>query len=448
VGVLILSGFGALLFLEYNLFAHANTVARWVQVDCGLLAMLMPAATVVGLLIPDVKPAKGAAAAICQNVLILASVSSFLWVDGWASAALILVAQVCVILDLRLLFGFVASRTFKWKPSTVVALGLTLSLLLAFLLLLMYTFSFAYAYTLNVFRGTEPVPFFIATIILGLTSIFAAWKRARLETVSFDANWVKESLAVLPVVVAVVAFALQPAISPEPTEHGSVSVMTYNIHQAFGLDNKLDLQEIVDTVRRVDPDIMGLQEADAGRVPSLSVDQVLWLSRKLNMYSAYGPSWGSTYGVAVLSKYPIVEHHRYLLTSEEQQRACLETRIDVQGQNLSFFSVHLGLNVEERERQLDELLAYTVQAPAPQVLVGDFNANPDSHEVERVLDQFEDAFALGGTGSGYTSPADVPQETIDYVFVSPDIHVVSAQVTPSLASDHLPIVAYVEMGSS
>ena len=447
MGVLILTGFGALLFLEYNLFAHANTVARWVQVDYDLLAILIAAATVVGLLIPDVKAEKGQAAAIAQNLLLLASVAAFLWVDGWASAILVLVAQVCVILDLRLLFDYVASRTFRWKTSTVVAVGLTLSLLLAFLLVLMYTFSFAYAYTLDLFRGTEPMPFFIAAIILALTSISAAWKTGRLETVSFDANWVMESLAVLAVFLAVVAFALQPAISPMPAEHGPVTVMTYNIHQAFGIDNKLDLQEIVDTIRRADPDIIGLQEADAGRVPSLSVDQVLWLSRKLNMYSAYGPSWGSTYGVAVLSKYPIVEHQRYLLTSEEQQRACLETRIDVQGRNLSFFAVHLGLNVEERERQLHELLAYTAEAPAPRVLVGDFNANPDSHEIGRVLGQFENGFALGGTGSGYTSPAEAPQETIDYVFVSPDIHIVSAKVMPSLASDHLPVVADLEIES-
>lgn len=447
MGVLILTGFGALLFLEYNLFAHANTVARWVQVDYDLLAVLIAAATVVGLLIPDVKVEKGQAAAIAQNLLLLASVAAFLWVDGWASAILVVVAQVCIILDLRLLFDYVASRTFRWKTSTVVALGLTLSLLVAFVLLLMYTFSFAYAYTLDLFRGTEPMPFVLAAIILGLTSISAARKKGRLETVSFDATLVMVSLAVLAVFLAVVAFALQPAISPKPAEHGPVTVMTYNIHQAFGIDNKLDLQEIVDTIRRADPDIIGLQEADAGRVPSLSVDQVLWLSRRLNMYSAYGPSWGHTYGVAVLSKYPIVEHQRYLLTSEEQQRACLETRIDVQGQYLTFFAVHLGLNVEERERQLGELLACTAEAPVPRVLVGDFNANPDSHEIGRVLGQFENGFALGGAGSGYTSPAEAPQETIDYVFVSPDIHVVSAQVMPSLASDHLPVVADLEIES-
>jgi endonuclease/exonuclease/phosphatase family metal-dependent hydrolase len=211
------------------------------------------------------------------------------------------------------------------------------------------------------------------------------------------------------------------------------------------MDNKLDMEEIAATIRQGDPDIIGLQEADAGRVPSLSVQEVLWLSRRLNMYSAYGPSWADTYGVAVLSKYPIVAQKRYLLTSAEQQRSCLETTLDLGQQTMTFFSVHLGLNPQERERQLDELLVYTGHAPAPKVLVGDFNANPGSHEIDRVLEQLDWAFGVAGTGAGYTSPADAPQETIDYVFVSPDMEVISAEVLSSLASDHLPVLAVVQL---
>jgi endonuclease/exonuclease/phosphatase family metal-dependent hydrolase len=79
--------------------------------------------------------------------------------------------------------------------------------------------------------------------------------------------------------------------------------------------------------------------------------------------------------------------------------------------------------------------------------VGDFNAHPDSHEIGRVLEQFEDSFALAGTGTGYTSPADAPQETIDYIFVSTDIAVVSTEVIPSLASDHLPVAARVQLST-
>jgi endonuclease/exonuclease/phosphatase family metal-dependent hydrolase len=445
-GVLLLSSFGALLFLEYNLFLHASTLSRWLSVDYDLMAILLPSATVIGLLLPRSKRLHSLSAAVIQNVVILAAVAGFLWSDGWASALLVLAAQVCVILDLRLLFQFVATHRFAGETSTIVALGFSASMVVAFVLTLMLTLTFAYAYTLDLFRGLEPVPFFAAALFLGVAACASSYTRRMTDVARPEVPWMKQWLAALPVVLALAGTVVQPIIDPQPSEAGPLVVMSYNLHQSFGMDNKLDLEEVLSTIRQADADVIGLQEADAGRVPSMSVDQVLWLSRKLNMYSAYGPSWGSTYGVAVLSRYPVVSHERHLLTSEKQQRACLETRIDVGGRTLTFFSVHLGLNQEERERQLDEVLAYTAQAPSPKVLVGDFNAHPDSHEISRVLEQFDHAFAVAGTGNGYTSPPDAPEETIDYIFASPDIQVLSAEVLTSLASDHLPTVAEIDLG--
>jgi endonuclease/exonuclease/phosphatase family metal-dependent hydrolase len=393
-GISLLGSFGALLFLEYNLFLHASTVSRWVQVDYDLMSILLPSATVIGLLIPRLKGLHSWPAVVIQNVVLLASVAAFLWSDGWASALLVLSAQVCVMLDLRLLFQLVASHRFGWETSTIVALGFSVSMVVAFVFTLMLTLTFAYAYTLDIFRGLEPVPFFAAALYLGIAACASAYRRRMGDASRPEVPWMKQSLAALPVFLALVGTVAQPIIDPQPAEGGSLIVMSYNLHQSFGMDNKLDLQEVLNTIRQAEADVIGFQEADAGRVPSMSVDQVLWLSRKLNVYSVYGPSWGSTYGVAVLSRYPIVSHERHLLTSEKQQRACLETTIDVGGQTLTFFSVHLGLNAEERERQLDEVLAYTAQAPSPKVLVGDFNAHPDSHEISRVLEQFDHAFAV------------------------------------------------------
>jgi endonuclease/exonuclease/phosphatase family metal-dependent hydrolase len=440
-GVIILSGFGPLLFLEYNLFMHASTVSRWMRVDYDPMAILIPGATAVGLLLPRSEVLESRLAVVMQNVLILFSVAAFLWYDGLVSAVLILVGQVCVVLNLRLLFRFASTHVFRWRTSTVAGVALALGFLTMFILTFVLTLSFAYAYTADLFRGTEPTSFLIAGLFLGATASGAAWTLRPVEPRPHERSRIAQSVAALPVLLALAGLGLQPSIDPQPAELNSLTLMTYNVHQSFGMDNKLDVMEIASTIETASPEVVGLQEADAGRVPSLSVDQVLLLSRELNMHSAYGPSWADTYGVAVLSKHPIVQERRYLLSSAEQQRACLEATIDLGDQTLTFFSVHLGLNSEERERQLDEVLRYTADAPAPKVLVGDFNANPDSYEIGRVLEQFDDAFAVAGTGTGYTSPADAPEETIDYVFVSPDISVLSAEVVPSLASDHLPVVA-------
>jgi endonuclease/exonuclease/phosphatase family metal-dependent hydrolase len=399
------------------------------------------------LLMPRFKGLQSLPAVVIQNATILLAVASFLWSDGWISGVLILAAQTCVVLDLRLLFHLVSSHSFERRPSTVVGIALSLSLLTAFLLTFLVTLSFAYAYTLDVFRGTEPLAFFVAALALAATAVLAAFRMWIPNALQAEVPWVKQSVAALPVVLAIAGFALQPIVNPRPMDPGSLTIMTYNVHQGFGTDQKPDLKQIADTIRRADPDIIGLQEADAGRVPSLSVDEVLWLSRRLNMHSAYGPSWGSTYGVAILSKYPIAEQRKYLLSSSDQQRACLEAKITVGGESLTFFSVHLGLNAPERERQLDELLTYTADATSPKILVGDFNAHPNSHEIGRVLEQLDNSFAQAGTGSGYTSPAENPAETIDYIFVSSDIEVVSTEVISSLASDHLPVATRIQLPS-
>jgi len=444
-GSLLLAAIGPLLFLEYNLFMHASTVSRWINVDYDLMSVLIPAVTTVGLLVPHVRALQKLPVAVLQSLLVLLAVVAFLWLDGWLSAVLILVGQICVVLDLRLLFRFAAPRAYRWNTSTVAGVALTLGLAVAFLLTFALTLSFAYAYTADVFRGTEPVSFLVAAMALGTAVSVAASRDWRALVTGPKVSWARLSVAAPAILVSLLAVVLQPTVEPQTGGPRSLTVMTYNMHQGFGMDNKLDLEEIAATIRLGDPDIIGLQEADAGRVPSLSVDEVLWLSRRLNMYSSYGPSWGNTYGVAVLSKYPIISQERHLLASALQQRSCLETTIDLGERRITFFSVHLGLETQERQRQLDELLALTADAPAPKTLVGDFNANPDSDEIARVLSQFESAYALAGRDSGYTSPADSPRETIDYVFVSPDIQVDSAEVIPSLASDHLPVVARVQL---
>ena len=49
--------------------------------------------------------------------------------------------------------------------------------------------------------------------------------------------------------------------------------------------------------------------------------------------------------------------------------------------------------------------------------------------------------ARGRRGDGFTIPAEAPDRRIDYVLVTPEIDVRSAEVRPTLASDHLPVTA-------
>ena len=92
----------------------------------------------------------------------------------------------------------------------------------------------------------------------------------------------------------------------------TITVMTYNIHQGYGMDGLLDPWEILNSIREVNPDILVLQESETNRLTSMNVDILNWLAYKLEMYVYSGPSTGEQiYGLALLSKYEINESSLY-----------------------------------------------------------------------------------------------------------------------------------------
>jgi endonuclease/exonuclease/phosphatase family metal-dependent hydrolase len=86
--------------------------------------------------------------------------------------------------------------------------------------------------------------------------------------------------------------------------------------------------------------------------------------------------------------------------------------------------------------------------PRPVALLGDFNAAPTAAEIQLVTRDLADAWALAGSGDGFTFDARTPRVRIDYVLVSSCVHVRSAVTVPTSASDHLPVVVDVVVASA
>ena len=59
--------------------------------------------------------------------------------------------------------------------------------------------------------------------------------------------------------------------------------MTYNIRHGRGVDDKVDLGRIADVLAEAEPDVITLQEVDAGRLRSGAVDQADVLATRLGM---------------------------------------------------------------------------------------------------------------------------------------------------------------------
>ncbi len=78
------------------------------------------------------------------------------------------------------------------------------------------------------------------------------------------------------------------------------------------------------------------------------------------------------------------------------------------------------------------------------ILLGDLNAEPNKPELQAIYQAgWVDALRAGGKDDAFTfwDPTPTPGRRIDYIFVTPDLQVVSTNVLSTRASDHLPVIA-------
>jgi endonuclease/exonuclease/phosphatase family metal-dependent hydrolase len=205
----------------------------------------------------------------------------------------------------------------------------------------------------------------------------------------------------------------------------TLRIMTYNIHVGVGMDKKLDLKRIADVINRENPDLVGLQEVDRGVKRTEEKDEIAELAKLTRMDFSFAPNLdyqGGQYGVAILSRHLIqkADHQKYENKRETERRGMLRVEVEIDGKKLNFVTTHLDYQFEDGRL----------------------------FETEQLLTRFEDAWiGSKAKGEGLTFPANQPVKRIDYIFTraTDRIRVKKAWVIDSLASDHLPLMAEVEI---
>lgn len=267
---------------------------------------------------------------------------------------------------------------------------------------------------------------------------------------------------------------------PAPEKSISLKLMSYNIRVGKGGgpwnddSSKADLEPVAKVIESHQPDIVGLQEVDRNRKRTGKKDQPGELSSRLGMHSAFQPSFSISvpggddeeYGNALLSRFPINSSERFLLFKPDysktnpkypnyysEQRSVLYSTVSVEGTTVHVFATHLGLTADQREQQVDQILEMMAKHEGPKVLFGDFNAEPSETAMQRLASKYTDVFkAVGASDEDRKSfPAGLnPKGAIDYIFVSSEFEVLSAEVIrdASLASDHNPVIATVRLKKS
>ena len=153
---------------------------------------------------------------------------------------------------------------------------------------------------------------------------------------------------------------------------------SYNIYHG-GLAG-YDMSKIAKNITDNNIDIIGIQEVDQKTSRNGGIDTLEELSR-ITGYKHYSffktmSFRGGEYGIAVLSRYPIVESELIPLESgKSEPRAVGRTKILVNEREISFFVTHLTFDSENIRRGQLSQLSDLLQANEGFVLSGDFNTS-------------------------------------------------------------------------
>ena len=194
-----------------------------------------------------------------------------------------------------------------------------------------------------------------------------------------------------------------------------------------------------------------------------------------HVYEAYTATVGKTqhYGIAIYSKYPMVNTGQIRFQGEKNNNMCIYTDVVVYDDTIRIYNVHAAsirftdthyavvkeLNSQKekakieisdfvgiakrmanayrrRAQQVEKIKAHALQSPYPVVICGDFNDTPVSYSYATISDGLKDAFKVSGSGIGSTYIGAFPSFRIDYIFHSPEYKSGNYTTHSEEVSDH------------
>ena len=233
-------------------------------------------------------------------------------------------------------------------------------------------------------------------------------------------------------------------------------VMSYNIHHANppSKEGFIDLEAIIKTIKAEDPDLVALQEIDANTQRSGKGNQAQQIGDALGMHVFFGKAINfenGAYGVAILSKFPIIDSKIYKLPTQAkthgEPRILATTTVELpDGRKICFGSTHLDAQKADTNRllQIKKIVEIAKKEQLPFIVAGDFNAVPNT-PVINILDK-----SLNRTcdNCAPTIPANSPKKAIDFIAFKPDTNILVMDhrvIDQAYASDHLPVSALLDL---
>ena len=227
-----------------------------------------------------------------------------------------------------------------------------------------------------------------------------------------------------------------------------MKIMTFNTqHCENFLTKRIDFQAVADVINKYNPDVVGLNEmrgkgeradyeAQTEALSALTKMPYFYFAKAIDVHG------NNPYGNAILSKIPFskVENIPIPDPIDKEDGKYYETRCLIKAtltNGVTVLVTHFGLNPSEHQNAVNTIVNNVANEKC--VLMGDFNVEPQNPVLKPIRERMNDT-ETALKDSVLSFPSNAPKIKIDYIFVSHDIQVVSADIPLIVVSDHLPII--------
>ena len=246
-------------------------------------------------------------------------------------------------------------------------------------------------------------------------------------------------------------------------------VATFNILHGRTVGDGVDVRRLRDCVRRIDPDVLSLQEVDCDQPRSERADLTAAAAEAMGatehrfvaaISGTPGATWmaatgreqpgTAAYGIALLSRYPVtswqvlrlpripIRFPMYLpgpnrvMIVDEEPRAAVIAQLHTPMGDLTVANTHLSFVPGWNRRQLRRVIRDLRGFPGPRLLTGDLNMTPET------VGRWSGMRALA---LAQTFPADNPNRQLDHILTDdPGLRGGAVDASPMPISDHRPLV--------
>ena len=230
-----------------------------------------------------------------------------------------------------------------------------------------------------------------------------------------------------------------------------MKIMSFNTQHCLNyVEGKIDFDIMARAIKACEADIVGLNEMydngigdfdrQSGRLAELTGLNNCYFARAITEREG-------EYGNGFISRYPILKAETVIIPDpnpREYPKGYYETRCVLKAELENGYTVlvtHFGLNPDEQRNAVETVLKHIKNEKC--ILMGDFNVEPNDSVLLPIREKMVDTAKLFFTPK-LSFPSDKPRIKIDYIFVSRDIEVLSADIPHIVASDHRPHLAEIK----